>query len=290
MDQLLFNAQESRLIAISFMEKLSEEFRGEFTEEGRANLLKGLDCLINDPLYPEVWRETCEVVFGRVFTPKSLLTKEEIYTNLIEFCVRFIYEWGVDLSQAARALFRIRFYRDNYRLELKRYQTFLHTNQVSEIKISSSPVSVFKTGVVKPSFSIYQNNKTSHLRCALLLIPRYLRRLSEERASYFSEEGLEQTGDYVLDLSADPAFEGNLLDHVYVVAFGIVCDLDPEMSIDSIFTLMIQHCAYFVFGFNYGSKELLNYLFLIRYKPGFYQYENQMWIEEFNKLVIQHDF
>jgi hypothetical protein len=287
MEQLLFNAQESRLIAISFVQKLLEEFGAEFTEEGRAHLLKAFDCLINDPLYEEVWRETCEVVFGRVFTPKSLLTKEEIYTNLIEFCVRFIYEWGVDLSEAVRALFKIRFNRDDGFLELKQYQAFLDTPLLQEKGATTYSVSVFKASAVKPNFSIHKN---MFLGYAKLLMPEYLYRLREYKKSYFSDKSFQQFTHYASIVRDDPAFESELFEDIYLLAFGRICNLPPETSTDAVFTLMIQHCAYYVFGFKLCTREVLNYLFLIRYKPEFCQYENEIWMQELEKVVYKYNY
>ena len=288
MDQALLNEEQSRSLAISFIQKLAEEFANEFTKEGLANLLKSLECFLYDPLYPEVWRETYEGVFGQSFIPETLLTKEEVFTNLIEFCVRFIYDWGIDLSETVRVLFKIRFYRESCFLELNRYREFLNNVPVQQKRASPTPISVFKTADVKPSISIHQNNQNRYLGYARVLIPLYLDRLWHDRKSYFSDEGFDEFTDYISILTSDSAFEGQLED-VYPTVFGKTYSSDDKISTDGIFTLMIHHCAYFAFGFQFGCRELLNYLFLIRHKPQHYQYENEIWTEELNKLVFKYD-
>ncbi|MCF7852464.1 MAG: hypothetical protein K9M07_04395 [Simkaniaceae bacterium] len=292
MTQTLFNEEQSRILALSFMQKLAEEYSSAFTEEGLSNLLKGIDCCLSDPLYPEAWRETYEVAFGQSFTPETRLTQEEIYTNLIEFCVRFIYDWGIDLSETVRQLFTIRFefHRENGYIELRHYKKFLENIPAQQERVPSHSISVFKMRDLEPGFSMHQNNKNTFLGYAKLVIPEYLGRLRQDVRAYFSKDGFEEFSIYMGIIDGDAAFEDELLDNVHIAIFGKSCDAEPDTSTDIIFTLMIQHCAYYVFGFQFQVRELLNYLFLIRYKPQACQYENAIWIEEVDKLVAKYGY
>lgn len=117
MADMTFDEEQSRELATRFIERLLIECRDRFSSIGLENLSKSVCCFLGDPAYPEVWRETYENTFGMHFSKETRLNGEEVFTNLIDFSLRFVYEWGIDISEASRLLFLICFKPNEYQKE-----------------------------------------------------------------------------------------------------------------------------------------------------------------------------
>src|SRR3972149_7062145 len=117
MGEKLFSENQSRDLMAGFLQDLQKHCKERFTPEGIEEFENFLFIPFGDPGFPEDWEESYERTFGMPFSDDTLLTEEEAFTAMIEFCALHIYQWGFGISEVLNLLFLVRYKPDETQKE-----------------------------------------------------------------------------------------------------------------------------------------------------------------------------
>ncbi len=125
----------------------------------------------------------------------------------------------------------------------------------------------------------YMQQRQFTTRESLDLVFTFTDALWRECKERFSEDTLEDMGNYLGALHGDPAIPDDWKE-AYSRAFGREYPSDrPPLNETEIFTTMIEICAMYIYRFQFKLEELLQLLFLMRYRPNDYVKECALWQE-----------
>ena len=229
-----------------------------------------------------MWRETYQDTFGKTFSNETYLTKEEVFTNLIEFCLRFVFEWNIDLSETVRLLFQIRFRPKEHPREVAIWEELC--SQPLEELSQKKTISIFK--LHHPHREIKLDDKRFSELDGFDLSIDYIERLLNECKHLFSEDGVVEFGIFSSIFSSDPG-SSDLWRYAYQRAFGKVFSEKTLLTKEEVFTCMIDYVAQYCYGWTFNLREAINLLILIRHKPDTYEFERNIWKQEVKKLLTR---
>src|SRR3972149_6983128 len=109
MGERLFSENQSRDLMAGFLDDLWKNSKERFTPVGMEEFESFLSFLFGDPAFPLDWKKSYERNFGMSFSDDTLLTEEEVFTTMTEFCAHYTYHCGYDISEVLNLLFLVRY-------------------------------------------------------------------------------------------------------------------------------------------------------------------------------------
>lgn len=278
-----FNESQSSALAAHFLSELTQICKGRFLPSDFEALLKGVGFVFQDPLYPEIWNETYQDTFGKTLCSQSCLTKEEVFTNLIELCLRFVFEWDLDVSETVRLLFNMRFHPEKHVQEVALWER-LCAEPLKEITYHTK-ISFFKFH--QPPRKITLNYPDFSEYGAFSLAHRFLDSLWQTCRHFFSQDGAEEFACVVSDFDGEPAAPADWAT-AYRRSCGKIFTDETLLTEQEVFTCMIDYVGQYWYGWTLNLQETLNLLLLMRHKQEAYAFQHNLWEEEKYKIKTNY--
>lgn len=109
MDQPRFTGYFCKELMAAFLESLWKKCKERFTEKAMNEFGGVLGCIFSDPGFDDDFRESYAYTFGKQYSDDLLLTENEAFTLIIEYCAKYIYDCSYDISEVLHLLFLVRY-------------------------------------------------------------------------------------------------------------------------------------------------------------------------------------